>query len=431
MSIRRTFWKRASICEVKELKLDELEGFAKKLKEDKLSDLMKSASSRLNEIASARERVYAAVQALASSEPTEEVYPKLYKMGDEARRRLFNKAMRALSSIEVPKHPTWQTLLDFRDSILRAAGSMMEASAVHGRYAAIIFEKQTQNFIRSIKRFGELAASFDAFLRGWELELQKLESICSLSRRRRELLESLAGLRDRKGSLEDEVRSLGQALEEETSNLERFLAHDLVELQHLRQEVEELERKVKEVENEIASTLSGLSRPLRKMKNVLALEGHRLGRDAIKTLERYLNDPLRTILSEDDGLPLLNLLLRDLLGLIQNGKLGLDAKEREKRLRQIQGLLNSGVLLKFQTQYRGLLKEISAKKLEFERSPLHARRAELEKTVQEGKAKLELARERLEAMAAKIEELELQLQENAAELERISSDVLGAPVKLI
>lgn len=431
MFVRKPFWRKVPTCEAKELTLDDLEGLAKKLKENKLSDLMKSVSSKLNEIASAREAVHAAVQALGSAEPTEEVYPKLYKMGDEARRHLFNKAMRALSAIEIPKHPTWQTLLDFRDSVLRAAGSTMEASAVHGRYAAIVFEKQTRDFIRSVKRFGELAASFNDFLQGWDQELQKLESISLLSQRRREILETLAGLRDQRELLEKEIGSLEQALAEGSSDLEHFLAHDLKQLQHLRREVEELERKVKEVENGISSTFSGLSRPFRKMKKVLMLEGHRLEGGTVKMLELYINDPLRAVLSEDDGLPILNLLLRELLGLIQGGKLGLEAREREKRLRQIQSLLSSGVLPKFQGEYRALLDEISTKKLEYERSTLHGRRAELEKSVQEKRAKLDLAREKLITIATRIDELERELRENAAEIERVSSEVLGVAVKLI
>ncbi len=431
MFVRKPFWRKVPTCEVKELTLDELEGLAKKLKEDKLSDLVKSVTSKLNEIASAREEVHAAVQALGSAEPTEEVYPNLYKMGDGARRSLFNKAMRALGTIEIPKNPTWQALLDFRDSVLWAARSMMEASAVHGRYAAIIFEKQTRNFIRSVKRFGELAARFDDFLQGWGRGLQKLEAICLLSQRRREILESLAGARDQREWLEKEIRSLERALEEGSSELGHFLAHELIQLQHLHQQVQELERRAKDVENEISSTFSGLSRPFRKMKKALMLGGHRLDGGAVKMLELYINDPLRAVLSEDDGLPILNLLLRELLGLIQGGKLGLEVREHEKRLRQIQSLLSSGVLSKLQGEYRALLGEISTKKLEYERSTLHGRRAELEKSVQEKRAKLDLAREKLITMATKIDELERELRENTAELERVSSEVLGAAVKLI
>ncbi|MCS7132075.1 MAG: hypothetical protein NZ934_05050, partial [Hadesarchaea archaeon] len=168
-----------------------------------------------------------------------------------------------------------------------------------------------------------------------------------------------------------------------------------------------------------------------KMKNMLTFKEHQLGRDAVKILDLYISDPSRAMLLEADGLPILDLLLRNLSDLIQSEKLGLDAKEREKKLRQVQSLLNSGALPKFQGQYRKLLNEISMKKLEYERSPLHGRKVELERSVQEKRARLDLTTEKLNTVAAKIGEVEHELQENAAELERISAKVFGKPVKLV
>lgn len=432
MLFRKIFGKKSVAPQIKELTLDLLDERIKYLKEDRSAEAVEILKPKVDEIVIAFEGVKIATQIISEAELTGDVHPKLYKMGNEARRLLAEKIIRAIDGVNRPRDLTWQSLLNFNDSAARAVSLVVEASTSHGRHAAILFEKQMQNLFQSIHKLHGLTIKLGELLNGEGAQLQELDRIASLIARQRELAKEAERLRAEKELLEKRGGALNQALVEKSTELEHLMkCDDLKQLESLQRELLELGQRMSNLQNLFISIASGISRPFRKMRNLVSIGKHPLDRDLAKALDLYIDDPFEAALSEADGLPMLNALLLDLQNLIQSGEVELSARERRKKLERIHELLKTTALPDIQKEYRQLLAERESKSSAYKQSPLLRRKTELEKSIEQQKLELERVHADIGATQTKLGEIRHEIEENRAELEKSSTAVLDAQVKLV
>ncbi|MDI6819941.1 MAG: hypothetical protein QMC89_03435 [Candidatus Hodarchaeaceae archaeon] len=432
MFFRKIFGKKPAAPQIKELTLDLLDEQIKHLKEDRSAEAVEILKPKVDEIIIACEGVKIATQIISEAELTEDVHPKLYKMGNEARRLLTEKIIRAMDGVNRPRDLTWQSLLDFNDSAARAVSLVAETSAAHGRHVAILFEKQMQNLFQSIHKLHGLTIRLGELLNEKGAQLRELDRIASLIARQREFAKEVERLRVEEELLERREGVLSQTLMEGSTELERLMkCDDFKQLESLQRELLELEEGMNHLRNAFISITSGISRPFRKMRNLVSIGKHPLDRDLAKALDLYIDDPFEAALSEVDGLPMLNALLLDIQNLIQSGEVELSARERRKKLERIHELLKTTTLLGIQKEYRQLLAERESKSSAYKQSPLLRRKAELEKSIEQQKLELERVRANIGATQTKLGEIRHKIEENRAELEKSSTAVLDAQVKLV
>ena len=131
--LKKFFEKEPEVVEVKTLTLDGVEKEAEELKKSAVDDARAAAEPLLGEISSARDRLKATAEDLSGAESTENVHPRLYKSGGEAKRMLVDKASRALGGINVPSDPDWENLQSFSLVLTRSVNLLGQAVTSHGR----------------------------------------------------------------------------------------------------------------------------------------------------------------------------------------------------------------------------------------------------------------------------------------------------------
>ncbi len=428
--IKKIFLGEPEEREVRELTLEELEKEARKLKKDALESAKRNAEPLLERITRIKENIISLVESLAQAESTEEVHPRLYKSAMEARRLLVAKATRAAKGINPPSKPTWQDLMDFNESLARTSNLLNKSGISHGRYVGTLFRREIQQLRELTNRLQSLRAQLNSALNQGKSRSQRFEDISVKIARRGELTQKIEELQGREKALKDQIANLEKAHAEESKELKNLVeSEDFKALEGLKQKRREIERELRRMKNSIRSTISGLSRPLRKMRRLASTGDYPLGRDMIKTLDSYLDDPLTVSFSEDEGHPKLTDLLKNLQKVVEEEKIKLDSRERRKTNERVKDILEHETLAKLRTGYER--EESRLRELEERRrsSPLLGRKDKLERAISGYESELDSAKSDLKAIQGELAEAQRQIEGETSELKKTSRDVLGLEIK--
>lgn len=428
--IKKIFLGQPEEREVRKLTLEELEKEARKLKREALENARRNTEPLLERITRIKENIISLVESLAQAESTEDVHPRLYKSAMEARRLLVDKATRAAKEINPPSRPTWQELMDFNRSLARASNLLSESSISHGRYVGTLFRREMQQLMQLTNRLQSLRAQLNDTLNRGKSSSRRFEDISMKIARRRELTQKTVELRGRKKTLEDRIANLEKAHAEESKELKNLVESEgFKALEGLKQKRRETEQELQRMRNSIRSTISGLSRPLRKMRKLASTGNYPLGRDMIKTLDSYLDYPLKTFLSEDEGHPKLTELLKHLQRVMEEEKIKLDSRERRKTNERVKDILEHKTLAKLMAGYER--EESRLKELEERRksSPLLDRKDKLERSISEHESKLDSAKRDLKTVQDELAEAQKKVEGVTSELKETSRSVLGSEIE--
>jgi hypothetical protein len=428
--IKKLFLGEPEKREVRKLTLEELEKEARKLKKDAIESAKRNTEPLLEEIRRIKENIISLVESLAQAESTDEIHPRLYKSAMEARRLLVDKATRAAKEINPPSGPTWQELMDFNKSLVRTSNLLSKATISHGRYVRTLFRREIEQLMQLTNRLQSLIAQLNSTLNQGKSRSQKFEDIPAKIARRRELTQKTEELQGREKTLKDRIAKLEKTRAEESKELKNLVeSEDFKALEGLKQKRREIERELRRMRNSIRSSISGLSRPFRKMRKLASTGDYPLGRDMIKTLDSYLDDPLKTSFSEDEGHPKLTDLLENLQKVVEEEKIKLDSRERRKTNERAKDILEHKTLAKLRAGYER--EESRLKELEERRksSPLLDRKDKLEHSISEHESKLDSAKSDLKAIQDELAEVKKQVEGVTSELKETSRSVLGLEIE--
>ena len=380
-----------------------------------------SATPELKSIAKAFlekcDQLSAVLRELSKAEPKEEVHLGLYKSAMEARRLLIEKLARA-STVNELEGEDIADFREFEETMLKAVDLAVGALATHGRYIRMVFPSQVRSIELGVREMEELAMKFHATLQKILEGLRPLDSIVSKISLQQELIE-------RRGELLAEIESL----EKNTKGLEERLAAERASLEQLRQSeefkrlgdckrrIERIDHEIYLVEGEATRVISTFSRTLRKMRKLLIAGKHEIGGEVVDALEFCIERPIEAF-SSDEKLKATATLIRNMLELIESGKIGLDARDRQKNLERGQSLLRAETLSKLRGRLERLHAERAALWDEYQRWPLLRREAELERAIGELESTLKSVRKSLERARREVERCMEELRTRKLELER-------------
>ncbi len=118
----------------------------------------------------------------------------------------------------------------------------------------------------------------------------------------------------------------------------------------------ETERRLIELRAELtASGLSHLGKPLRKLLSAIERGEFFLSPEYKQSIVDYLNAPLHTFLKEEEGYPVLKMVLLNVQKAIQDKKLGIDEKKARKVLAQIEAIVDKHSLDRILEEGRRLI----------------------------------------------------------------------------
>lgn len=422
----RRFLKRKPPPPVKarRLSLEELEGELRGAREKKLDQILGEARPKIEEVRLGLGTIEGLAKSLERAEPAEEAHPRLLKASAEARRLLAGKVLRAVKSLKAPEGLGWESLVSFTKALGRALGLMGNAFVTHGGRASVLFKPQVQGLGQEVQRFQQLGAELQGMVEAGEEEVSTLDQILSRLARLREAKAQVKLAEERKSSLERELESLQDELKGRRVKLEELLKGEGAKgVEVLRREVQGLELELARLKGEASGLLSGLHRPLKKLRK-LAQEGGRLGREELGALELCLTEPAEAMLRGTK----VEEVLRELWRCLREGELGLSPKEREKKLELVKKALEG--LGGLRAKHEELSAEVEERRLRLASSEFERRRKELEGELEGLGARVKRVQAELEAASERVKKLRAEVLELKEEVQSRASALLEMPMEL-
>lgn len=433
MFLRRIFGKKPKSPpppEIRELSVDSLEEEIKSLRARKLEAAKEATRPKIDEVVWICEEIRALIKVLTQAEAVKEVYVGLGKTAREARRLLVDKLNRAIHGVNPPKELTWQGVVAFDDSLGRALGLMNDAIIAHSRYVAVLFGQQVQNVSSSIHKLNGSAAGLKGAIMENDREIQMLDGISSKIARQRDLLQLQTYTRAQRESLDGRIKELENSVKAEGAELDQLInSQELKQMENVRHELDQIGRRIIRIKGEASSAISNLGRPFKKMKKLALDEKHPLDRDKLRMLDLCIDEPIKAFLSEEENMPRLTVLLRDLEDIIKNEEIKINPRERRKKLAHIRAMLDGG-MLDLKRRYEGALAEKAAKEQAYTTSPLLKQKAELERSLKAHRSELEKIQSEFKGLTKEMEDVEGEIKQGKSKLEEEASIALGVKLKI-
>ncbi|KXA97013.1 hypothetical protein AKJ39_03805, partial [candidate division MSBL1 archaeon SCGC-AAA259J03] len=189
-----------------------------------------------------------------------------------------------------------------------------------------------------------------------------------------------------------------------------------------------LTRKKEEIRKRIGSKISELARPLRKMSKMIERDKHMVSSTVLEAIDLYQKDPVQTALEEEEGLPKLNAMLQELESVLE-GEMKLGEREREKRLEEVQDIIENEKIEKLREDYHRTETKIDKLKKKRKKSPLLEKKERLEESIQNKKSEKSEIEERIEKKEEELEEVSEQIDEKSLEIRERVESALNAQVE--
>jgi len=358
--IKKLFEKQEEI-EEKTFTLDELNNWLLEKKASIGTQIKPSIGDSILKIQSRIQNVLGELDKLKSADLQNPNIPNRAKTIMEGNRDSFIKTMNRLFEAIDLSYDSYSELQDACKSIQKEIDDLAKSSGKSYQVLNQFFAREVQNIAIEIKHVAKELKNIhatikdsnysraDAFIKTISEVKRKIGIGKELKDKQNKAEEHKKNQQDLLVSIENEIEQLheGSLFKEYTSYLE---------------ELNENTKKIKEVEHQIINEFSGLDKALKKYSKI-TIENSLL-------IRLYSDDPTKA-LSEDNEMNIVNI-LSSLSQQIENDKLGLDEKKKQKALGKCKQL-NEDLLQKLHKKITGLketekslkskIKENKAKKL--------------------------------------------------------------------
>ncbi len=415
--------------EKEELSIGEVKERIKNKKSHLLQDTEKDYQPILEKVSNIRKKMESLNKDLENAEPEEEVHPNIYKSANEGRRLLINKVDRAVEKLEVPSDPTWNDLLGFNESLLDAVNLLENAKFSHGEQVAALFENELSRMSRLVRSLSSVSNELNDSLRKVKSKSEDLEDIKNKIENRENLMSKRDHLEEKIDILRNKKEEMEYEIEKEREKLLSLKKSDrFKELDDIKGEIDELSHKKEKIRKEIDSNISELARPLRKMSKMIERDEHMVSSEVLEAIDLYQENPVQAALEEEEGLPKLKAMLRELEGVLED-KMKLSNREREKRLEEVRYMIESEKVKRLREDYLRAVKEVENLKKEIDDSPLLEKKERLETSIKNKKLEIEEFEEKITKKEEELKDVNEQIGERSRDiLEKVDS-VLGVRVE--
>lgn len=307
-----------------------------------------------------------------------EIDPRLKSAARESREQVALWLEGLLNDIALPKKQDFDSFIAFRQNFNAALLQLTKGNPKHGYYTGLVFKNEMGAIGKDIAALNESAGRLGVFLDSAISQNAAYKTLVDLVESRRSLEKELKG---GKASM-DELRKTADSESKEVEALRKR--------RESAQRPDEgglsgLVAKRAAVEEEMYSFLAPLSRPLKKYANMGAFD-----KKTGALLEGYINEPVKTALSDGSGE--LKKILTEVERLIKGGQMDLKENVSEKALSAI-AEAREGRVERLAASHAKLSSEIAD--AETRNKPLLEKSRQLEEQTASAEAKLEAARSSL------------------------------------
>ena len=399
----------------------------KKIKAEKLENGGPKLNALIAQMAKARETLLEELKALADAEPTEVIHSGLLKSATEARKLLIDKITRGLSEVTDAPEFSDAALASFDERLTRVTNLTTDAMVAHGRYVGSVFGSRFSSVRLYLRELHDIFRQAHTTIADITHESKSLDPILAE-------MESLVETVQNTGKMQEKIKSLEEQTKEaeETLKSERARLNQLESSEEFKRatdsvwEVNQTKLEINRVEGEVIGAFSEISRPLRKLGNLVASGKHQMDRDLIKALDLCIESPLETIVS-DEKVSATETLLKETSRLLSEHKIDLEERERRKKLERTQQL--AAALGDYKKRLELLNKQLEVQTQVSKHSVLK-QVTELKHSISQNETRLNQTKTLTEEIDQKLKQTKNDIEKKRAELERSVSETLGLKVEI-
>jgi len=400
------------------------------LKMEKLAAAQPKLTADFSKIVEKRERIFSGLKNLGAAESTEEVYAGLYKTVDEARRLLIGKLTRALQSIRAPNTTTSSDLAAFDSSLARAVNLMTDATAAHYYYVARLFAQHLHIIKSYLRELQSFAKDIHITVEKTLSEIRSLEEVSSKIALYIDLVQQNKNLRRNIAPLEQRTIDLEGLINAERAQLAQLIDDkEFKQLERSQEELKQIEHELSQAKTVAIHTVLNFSRPLRKMRKLVADGGYRIDGETAKILEICIENPIN-VFQSDEKLEATAVLLEKMIELIEKGKIILETRERKKRVDDARSIIENKTLVELKENIERLNSRKQALDDLHQKSSLLKKKTELEHALERHTLDLEHVKKSLEELRRDLQRSDEEIDKNKNELEEVASKITGTTVKI-
>jgi len=398
--------------EEREINLKELEDFCRQ----KLAGRLQGSEKKARDF-------QARILALFNSIPLNLLESAVFESGDKryaavnmSKDSYVTRIKTLLSSLP-PAGEGYQGFLDFRKQAGSILSEMKNTTPKQMMALSNYFKKESRAVIEKIKEIDSELESFKSFMLSGGKDIKFAHTLGSENKIIFELLEKQKALQKSSQGIAKQSASVSEAKKEKEQQLQKLISSsEWNEMEALSEEIEKLESQAFALKSRIQGELAPLKRPLKKAKHILGS----------RSLDSFISSPFKELMSEN-GEKRLQEILGTMTGLIDDGKLTLKEKEKQKLLGLRAGLEG---LESQKEKHKSLVLMMQEKRKKKESSALPLERNRLEEKAESLGAELVSLKSQAEKSKKSLETLEKEVSLKKASLEELVLKGTGNRIKI-
>jgi chromosome segregation ATPase len=432
MFLRKIFGKKpeAPQLRAKRLSISSLKEQILKLKQERLAETSSKLNDVLGRLSEERNTFLNELKNLSEAEAAEGVYPALYKSAIEARRLLVDKLTRSLIKFQPQAEISTDMLTSLDEKLTKMVNFTTHAITTHGRYVRMVFGSRMNALQLRLRYLHGLVKEAHALIEEALKKTRSLDSLLSKVESQMELLHRIDAMRDESESMRGRITELEKSIENENTKLARLMeSEEFKRAGSLRDEIQRIEQEITRMRDAIASTLSSIGRPLRKMEKLVTSGKYEMNRELEIVLKLCTRDPL-AIISSDEKVSAAQSLLQRMSSLLEEGKINLSERDRAKRIEMVREIVREERLAKFKKRLEQLRGEKEERLRVWEQLP-HLRKSELEQAIEKYRAEMKAMQTRIAELDDGLKSAREEADKNRSDLEQLASEVMGTKIEII
>ncbi|MFX0089593.1 MAG: hypothetical protein ACFE7S_06805 [Candidatus Hodarchaeota archaeon] len=336
--------------------------------------------------------------------------PKRHELAVRSADKLSEKVTERIREFKIPENITYDNLRDLGENLKEFFAFVNGAGRRWVPKMSPWFKSELKDIDYFLKKLTQTSKELQNFIHVEYKEVKSIEDIINS-------IEDIKTAVDENRIIDTEIETASKKLKS-LENTRADLKKDLTDLMETGKS-----KDLTEIRNNEASLrqlfnryFRPLKKPLRKLKVSIERGQYSMGMEQQSTMNKYLDRPFVTFLEEEEGYPLLKIVLNGLRSSLANKKLSMKPSRTNKALKQIKDICEGDALLDLQKKGKSMT--LIKAKLETELELTEHREKQLR--LQEDIERTEKERRGIEA---KLSNLQVEFDRNQEKISRYKKEI--------
>jgi hypothetical protein len=398
--------------------------------EAKISELEMESAKRMSEIKYLHENIYTIINDIENKEMSEKKNARFDKAAETAKKQIVKQFKKTLDKID-PK-PITNELNDVRayanesySLLINEVNSFRKVIAYTSVYLKDEMKELGNQIQEMVNKLNELRSLFEK--NGSIFEFEKIKEKIKITKQHFEEIEKL----------EKQVQEITKEIEKRNEEIQKKEieikemenSEELKKIKEIEEEISKANNEKQSLKLEVSSMLSTIDRPLQRFEGLIKSGRWKIDKEKEELLGDFMKNPLIALKRDINGKKFKEI-LEEILKAIEDEKIDLKEKEKEKRIDALQELIN----FDFFEKVFWKLNEIQKKQSELNKKMKENKSIQIINEKKEKKEKMkkeiEELRKEIEIEKNKIKEKNEKNEKNKAILEAFTEKTIGKQVKI-